>query len=196
MERIEMVEKLRERANITMEEAKEILDRNNWDMLDAMVELEKAGKINNGANTTSEQDNIFETVNPTFSGKEEQKKRRMENRGKIKEAIRTAMRIVLDNKLLILKNKEEIVRLPLIIPVIATLCSAGTVLVALIVGMAFGFRYELAGKIENQQDLSQKINETMNKAGEYAQNIVNNITEAAKAAETETMTEEKKDAGF
>ncbi len=43
MENIEKVEKLRERANVTYEEAKLALEENNWDILDAMVSLEKQG---------------------------------------------------------------------------------------------------------------------------------------------------------
>ena len=41
MTQLEMVEKLREMANISFEEAKNTLERNNWDMLDAVIELEK-----------------------------------------------------------------------------------------------------------------------------------------------------------
>lgn len=40
MEQLEKVEKLRARANVTYEEAKEALEASNWDLLDAMVYLE------------------------------------------------------------------------------------------------------------------------------------------------------------
>ena len=44
MENLEKVEKLRERAEVTYEEARAALEENNWDLLDAMVALERAGK--------------------------------------------------------------------------------------------------------------------------------------------------------
>ena len=44
MDNLEKVEKLRERANVSYQEAKAALEENNWDLLDAMVALEKAGK--------------------------------------------------------------------------------------------------------------------------------------------------------
>ena len=44
MDNLEKVEKLRERANVSYEEAKEALENNDWDLLDAMVALEKEGK--------------------------------------------------------------------------------------------------------------------------------------------------------
>ena len=44
MDNLEKVEKLRERANVSYEEARTALEENNWDLLDAMVALEKAGR--------------------------------------------------------------------------------------------------------------------------------------------------------
>ena len=45
MEHIEMIEKLREKAGITREEAADALTRANWDMLEALVILEREGKV-------------------------------------------------------------------------------------------------------------------------------------------------------
>ena len=44
MDNLEKVEKLRERANVSYEEAKAALEQSDWDLLDAMVKLEKSGK--------------------------------------------------------------------------------------------------------------------------------------------------------
>ena len=40
-----MVEMLHEKANVSYEEAKAALERNNWDVLDALIDLEKMGKV-------------------------------------------------------------------------------------------------------------------------------------------------------
>ncbi|MGM9974626.1 MAG: ubiquitin, partial [Clostridiaceae bacterium] len=40
MDKINLVDKLRTKANISYEEAKVALENNNWDILDAMVYLE------------------------------------------------------------------------------------------------------------------------------------------------------------
>jgi hypothetical protein len=45
MASLEMVDKLRERANVTFDEAREALDMSDGDMLDAVIYLEKQGKI-------------------------------------------------------------------------------------------------------------------------------------------------------
>ena len=46
MEHFEMVEKLRQKANVSYEEAKAALENSDWDLLDALVYLESQGKIN------------------------------------------------------------------------------------------------------------------------------------------------------
>ena len=45
MEKRELIEKLAEKAQISKEEAQAVLERNNWDILDCMIELERAGRI-------------------------------------------------------------------------------------------------------------------------------------------------------
>ena len=47
MELFEKVEKIRNTANVSYEEAKEALEAANGDLLDAMIYLEKNGKVEN-----------------------------------------------------------------------------------------------------------------------------------------------------
>ena len=44
MDKLNLVEKLREKTGITYEDAKSVLEINNWDILDAILDLEKARK--------------------------------------------------------------------------------------------------------------------------------------------------------
>ena len=46
MDHLEMVEKLREKANVTYDEARTALEVCNWDLLDALLLLENEGKLN------------------------------------------------------------------------------------------------------------------------------------------------------
>ena len=45
MDNLEMIEKLMEKANVTYEEAKGVLESVKWNLLDALIALEKEGKI-------------------------------------------------------------------------------------------------------------------------------------------------------
>ena len=51
MERIEMIEQLKNKAMVTYEEAKEALEKCNWDLLNAIIYLERKGKVNNSGST-------------------------------------------------------------------------------------------------------------------------------------------------
>ncbi|NLD34444.1 MAG: ubiquitin [Clostridiales bacterium] len=52
MDHFEMVEKLREKANVSYEDAKTALEVSGWDLLDALVYLEKEGKIQEEASAS------------------------------------------------------------------------------------------------------------------------------------------------
>ncbi len=45
MERMSMVETLRDKTNVTYEEARDALERADWDLLEAVVLLERDGKV-------------------------------------------------------------------------------------------------------------------------------------------------------
>ena len=45
VDKLNLVEKLREKTGITYEDAKRVLEINNWDILDAILDLEKQGKV-------------------------------------------------------------------------------------------------------------------------------------------------------
>ena len=52
MDDLEKVERLRERADVSYEEAKKALEECNGDLLDAMVYLEKQGKVKKPGKTS------------------------------------------------------------------------------------------------------------------------------------------------
>ena len=46
MDHLEMVEKLRAKANVSYEEARDALEACDWDLLDALLMLESEGRLN------------------------------------------------------------------------------------------------------------------------------------------------------
>ena len=52
MDNFEKVERLREKADVTYDEAKRALEACNWDMLDALIYLETLGKVKKSSVTT------------------------------------------------------------------------------------------------------------------------------------------------
>ena len=89
MDMFDKVDKLRERANVSYEEAKDALDRANGDILDAMILLEREGK------TRREDSGSFTTNSSTESAFNEKqaRKERIQESGrtfgqKVKELFR------------------------------------------------------------------------------------------------------------
>ena len=81
MERNEMIKKLMEKAYVTNEEAQEVLEKCNWDLLDAIIYLERNGKVENNETTT-----IIE-VKEEEQKKEDYSKKKDESYGGIGEVI-------------------------------------------------------------------------------------------------------------
>ena len=180
MEHMEMVEKLREKANISIEEAKAVLEKNNWDMLDALIELERQGKIADAVKMSTENQNsaTYETVSPTVTGQafEEEAEgstAEKKNRGKIKRTLKQIFRMSIDNSFVVKRNEEVLIRVPVIIPIACAVASFWITAIVLFVGLIFGLKYSFEGK-ELGKDT---INDTMEKASDFAQNIVDEIKE-------------------
>lgn len=193
MDRMEMVEKLRERANVTLEEARDVLEKNNWDMLDACVELEKAGKMNGGAKASTENKDTaeYEEVSPTFTGKSYDDKKEGKPVHRLREAIRSVIRVGIDNKFVVKRADEVMISIPVIVPVLCLICQFWISAIVLFVGLVFGLKYSFEGKELG----TEKINNTVEKATEAANDFVNNLKEghkeeAVKEAANEEIKEE------
>ena len=122
MENIEKVDRLRERADVSYEEAKAALEAANWDLLDAMVALEKAGKTAGPAktnfSTSYEQQENYVKVQEKV---EKQRKESAHVGRSLRDTIRNFFRVCVDNSFCVTRHDEEIFRLPIIVLVIAVL---------------------------------------------------------------------------
>lgn len=172
MDHFEKVEKLKEKAGVSYEEAKAALEACNWDMLDAIVFLEKKGKVNGPENTSYstqyEEPEHFEqassqyTENSTSFG------------GLIKRFLQWCGNVIKkgnEHYFDIERKGEHIVSIPITILVILVIITFWAVAVLLIVGLFFGFRYRFRGP-DFKPDT---INNVMDKASKTAENIKNDI---------------------
>ena len=172
MENIEKVERLRERANVSYEEAKKALEENNWDLLDAMVSLERQGKTKSPDQATystsyEQQEEIVsvqEKVGGTGSEKNGKDKGR-KNRAPLRNLIRRGIRICLDNSFCVERDGDEIFRIPVIALVIVIFAWKAALPIAL-VALLFGCRYRFEGR-----DELDKVNEFMENAGNAAETL-------------------------
>ncbi len=145
MDHFEMTEKLRERAQVSYEEAKEALELNEWDMLEAMVYLERQGKTGEA---------------PREQAPEEKKERKPRVNGNLFEVAAKALARLVEkgnrNRLEIYREGRRISQLPLTVVVILSLVMFWIVVPALVVGWLFGCSYRLAGQdIDKAEDTGE-----------------------------------------
>ena len=173
MENFEKVEKLREHANVTYEEAKEALENSNWDILDAMIWLEKNGKVKDehtaSYTTASERKDEFD-----FGDKDEKKvslgqlmKRFFDWCGKWLEKGN-------NNSFCVSRHGKEVFRMPITVLVMLFLISAGMVRWLIIIGLFFDMRYHFVGPDISVVD----INKAFDSAADAADTIKSEFSEA------------------
>lgn len=149
MEHIDMVEKLHEKANISFSEAKEVLERADWDMLEALLILEKEGKIQplTTTVTTLEDENIYEKVESNMHNKKDSKW------AKFWEELMENLKILIGkcfNCSLVMRSRKtnNVIHIPLFIGIILCCVSLPMVAVGLLLGLLMGYDY----KIEENRD--------------------------------------------
>ena len=172
MDTFEKVEKLRERANVSFEEAKEALEHSNGDLLEAMIYLEKNGKtVSDGTSsysTSYEDAKELPKVVPQPAPKDGFFKRI----GRIikKLAIKST-----ENFLVVEKNGSQILKMPVWVMILILLVAWYASIILLIVSLFLGCRFSFVGK----DDLS-KVNDVMGKASDLAINVKDKVVEMSK----------------
>lgn len=163
MTNFEMVEVLRQKANVSYEEAKTALEAANWDLLDAMLLLEKEGRV-------AESGGSYSTRTEETPADEEEDRGHKGLRNGMRWLARSLgklLRIGNTNSLVVSHKGAEAFRLPVTVFAILLLCSVWTVLIAMGVSLFFGVRYSFIGP-----DLGKEsINSVMDRAAAMAENV-------------------------
>ena len=166
MDELEKVEKLRQRANGSYEEAREALKECNGDLLDAMVYLEKQGKVNapeSSVYTTDyEQQTQYQDVPATVKKQEEEQNKRSFG-DKFKHLCEIIWEKLTKNSLKVERKEEEIIKIPMWGVALILLFAWHFVLVAVVVSLFFNFRYSVEG-----EGNTEPANKVMDKAAEAA----------------------------
>lgn len=176
---LEQVEKLREHANISYDEAKAALENSGGDILQAIIDLERQGKIKppqGGGQYTS--GSLAVTENPqkedhSHSSKDHWKSQTGEksafsrHMGKFFSWMGEVLHKGNVNALVVEKNGSSIMRLPITVLVLLLCFAFWIVVPLLIVGFFFSFRYYFQGP-----DIkSNKVNDAMDSVADAAEEI-------------------------
>ncbi len=189
----EMIEKIIKRTGVTKEQACEALEKNKNDLLDAMIYIERtygpsakakeaqqeaaqaataaqaAQTAQAAAQTTAQQ---AQAGQQTYSYAPPILNEKKPTGADVKNVIRKFIDILVNNNLVIYKDGQEVIALPILIVLVASLVSISSILVIGIVAMFFGVTYRIKGP-----DVSEhKPNVVLDTLSGMAKNIKNAFT--------------------
>lgn len=176
MDHLEMVEKLREKANVSYEEARAALEAADWDMLDAVVLLEKQGKVDKKtARHSTRQENTSEDRQTDDIPKQQYHSTGFgEVLGRFFRWVGRVIHKGNINSLEIEKNGEKIASIPVTAVVLLLIFCFWIIIPLLIVALFFGYRISFSGPNLGRED----VNNVMDKASKVADNIKDEFKDA------------------
>ena len=187
MTTLEQVEKLREKANVSYDEAKAALDAANGDLLEALIYLEKEGKVNTpsgggyyssekveveGSNVEPRNENCGEKQNRDYSSGESFS-------SLMKRFGNFCLKIIRKgntNYFEVLLGQESKALLPVTVLVLLLVFAFWITIPLIVIGLFFGFRYRFNGPDFN----GNAVNDAMNSAAVAAENLKKSINNEQK----------------
>jgi len=173
---IEQVDKLREYANVSYEEAKNALERNEGDILQALIDLEQEGKTKApqgggtyGTYESSGQEDDKSWKN-TKDGAEEPSPFR-DNMNRFWKWLGEIIHKGNVNLFIVRKRGEYLVKLPLTVMVLLLAFMFWVMIPLLVVGLFFGFQYSFEGP----DFKNSKVNQVMDSVSQAADDIKESV---------------------
>ena len=182
MDEFEKVEKLRQRANVSYEEAKEALRNSNGDLLDAMIYLEKQGKVNGPAqssySTQYEAQPGYRSVENT------------ENCGAPKKTFKEKMKELFvksnENHFTVNHNGNTIIDIPVWALILIAVVAWYALIVAVVIGLFAGCRFSFKGP-----DTINAVNNAMEQVGNACESLAGQVKSSFEKKENETEGKEE-----
>ncbi|MCK9525346.1 MAG: DUF4342 domain-containing protein [Limnochordia bacterium] len=157
MDRLEQIEKLRERAQVTYDEARSAYDTAGGDLLDALIILEKQGKVappKGDGYYRSEQQTVSEPVGEDEEESDKRRKKAEETNSNFKDAMDKIWKFLTglikkgnETNFEILKDKEHMATFPVTVLALLLLFAPWVTLPLIVIGLFFGFHYQFVGNI-------------------------------------------------
>ncbi len=136
MDHYEMAEALRKKADVTYEEARDTLEKCNWDMLDALVLLEESRKVREGAGYAAR-----EKKNPCESRREKAR----EGLDRLWDRVKKMLVMGNSHQFVVSRKGSELVSMPVTVMALLLILFRRFSLAALLIGLFLGARYAFRG---------------------------------------------------
>lgn len=194
MATFEMVEKIRQYANVTYDEAKAALEACGDDLLDAVIYLEKQGKVAPPPPPPGRQPSGYDDgkllVIPQPAESKEQRHYRCKNSwNSFWRHVGDILGKGITNKFEISRKDELILAIPVLVLILLVLCCFWVTLPLLILGLFLDCRYRFYGP-EMEKTGANKVMDT---AAETAENLKSEAQKAYEDHKAGQETEQKTD---
>ncbi len=182
MDTLEKIELIREKCGVSYEDANTALQAANGEVLDAIIWLERQGKSKTArAEYTTKGESEQSSVSSeqlVAQARYEESSRKGGFKEDAKGLFRSLKRIFdrLGNYRFVAHSRDEstVVNVPLIVPILGLFLWGATIWL-LLIGLFLGARY----RIEGPSDVTDNINDAMDKAADLTDRIKKDVTDNA-----------------
>ncbi|WP_160664032.1 hypothetical protein [Colidextribacter sp. OB.20] len=185
---LEMVERLKEKANVSYKQAKEALEYSGGNLLDALIYLEEKESIprDTGAyySTRSETpppplppEDPLPAPLPVKAKKQKAPKppRPPRSGGSVRRFFNALRRWLVDNELEIWRRSQPITALPVLILVLLLCCAPWITLPILALGLFLGFRYRFSGPDLDRDEINNVMGSVADTAADLGHKVMDEL---------------------
>ena len=181
---LELVERLKEKANVSYAQAKEALEYSGGNLLDALIYLEEKGAIPRaeGAyfSTRSEtppppQQDALPVQLPVKSKSRPPKPPRAQGKGGIRRFFHALRRWLVDNELEIWRHDQPITALPVLILALLLCCAPWVTIPVLVLLLFLGFRYRFSGPDLDRDEINSVIGSVADTAADLGHKVMDEL---------------------
>ena len=177
IEKEKLIEKLREKLNISFEEAKEALESCQWNILDAVVRLEQEGKISDANGEcfyTNKNSESYYSSNALIDLSKEEvshKFHKKENEFKLFEWICEVIDTCNSVLVKVSRRNEKIFEIPVTVLIVLTVFLVGSVIPIMIIALIFDVEFSVSSK---KIDVT-KVDETLKDLSSFVKGVKEKI---------------------
>lgn len=163
MENLKLIEKLKDKANISYEDAKDALENSDWDILDSMIYLERKGKIKKPSisiyYTNENKDSYSDNYKLTVNNIKEEKDKSSKNKDfqgvfeAICKAIDTCNNIFFE----ISKEGRIFLKIPITVLILLLIFTFWIVIPLFIMGLFFDIEFFVFSKRVNTNKVNKVV---------------------------------------
>lgn len=177
MERVELIDQLKDKTNISYEEAKEALENSSWDMLDAIVHLENLGKIEKPSVSifyTNEYKESYSNIGEIVNIKKDEEESNWHKKNNFQGIFETVCKFIDTCNNIFIEIKRDgsvLLKLPITVLGLLLFFAVWIVIPPIIVGLFFDIEFSIISKRVN----TDKVNKIIKEISEHVKLIKEKI---------------------